>query len=1026
MTQVYGGQVKQLYAIESVGLVATMVNSSILCFVQRNVISHHILMAWFAILSAITLLRFLLLRGYQKAPVEESQAGKWGKLFIAGAACSGVLWGSAAIWMVPENSIAHQVFLSFILGGMVAGAAAVYSAVMGAFLAYSIPTLVPIAMRFLVMGDELHLAMGAVTVLFGILMVITARRINHMTVMSLRLQLEKQNLINFLADAKDNAENANEQLKAEITERRKAEAELRKHREQLEDIVAERTSTLVTTNERLAQEIEVRRRAEEELRENEQRYRELADMLPQPIFESDLDGNITFANRTAFNCLGYTPEDLQQGLDIYQMIVPEDRDRARLTTRRRLAGELINNAEYTAQRKDGSRFPIIVYASPIQRGKQLTGLRGILIDITERKSAEEALRQANLVIENSPAVLFRWRAAEGWPVAMVSRNVIQFGYTPEELLSGEVPFAAMVHPEDVDRVGREVQEHSASGAVRFQQEYRIVTKDGRVRWVDDRTVVERNNEGQITFYQGIIIDITERQQAEEELRKSHQTFLRVLDGIDATIYVADMGSYEILFMNKNMIDAVGADLAGRTCYEVLQGQSGPCGHCTNDQLQDEDGNPAGVCVWETKNPLTGKWYINHDRAIRWVDGRMVRLQIATDISKLKELEQERIRVEEQLRQAQKMESVGRLAGGVAHDFNNMLSAILGHAELAMMQFTSSEPVLDDLKAIKKASLRSADLVRQLLAFARKQTVSPKVLDLNNTVGGMFKMLKRLIGEDIDLVWSPGASLWAVKIDPSQIDQLLANLSVNARDAIAGVGKVTIETENIAFDEADCAVHPGLACGEYVMLAVSDDGCGMTKEVIDHIFDPFFTTKEVGKGTGLGLATVYGIVKQNEGYISVHSEPGKGTTFKVYLPRFVGEALESASEGMVQMYKGRGEMVLLVEDEAAILKVGKAMLEKLGYTVVTAGTPAEALHQTDAHAAKIRLLITDVIMPGMNGRELAQKIHEINPGLKCLFTSGYTADVIAHHGVLDEGVQFIQKPFSLKDLASKVRQALERK
>jgi CheY-like chemotaxis protein len=328
-------------------------------------------------------------------------------------------------------------------------------------------------------------------------------------------------------------------------------------------------------------------------------------------------------------------------------------------------------------------------------------------------------------------------------------------------------------------------------------------------------------------------------------------------------------------------------------------------------------------------------------------------------------------------------------------------------------------------AIKKAAKRSADLVRQLLAFARKQTISPKVLDLNNTVGGMFKMLKRLIGEDIDLVWSPGASLWTVKIDPSQIDQLLANLSVNARDAIAGVGKVTIETENIAFDEAGCADHPGLACGEYVMLAVSDDGCGMTKEVIDHIFDPFFTTKEVGKGTGLGLATVYGIVKQNEGYITVHSEPGKGTTFKIYLRRYVGEASESASEGMVQMHKGRGEMVLLVEDEAAILNVSKAMLEKLGYIVVTAGTPAEALRQADAHAAAIRLLITDVIMPGMNGWELAQKIHEINPGLKCLFTSGYTADVIAHHGVLDEGVQFIQKPFSLKALASKVHQALER-
>jgi PAS domain S-box-containing protein len=391
---VYAEQVKQLYAIESVGLVGTMVNSAILCFVQRNVISHHILFAWFAILSGVTLLRFLLLRGYQRMPVEASQAGRWGALFIAGAACSGVLWGSAAIWMFPEESTTHQVFLSLILGGMVAGTAAVYSAVMGAFLAYSLPALVPIAVRFLAVGGELHLSMGAMTVLFGILMVVTARRINHMTVMSLMLQHEKQQLINYLADARDHAENANQQLTSQIAERRKAEAELRKHREELEDIVAERTSSLVATNERLAREIDVRRSAEEALRENEQRYRELADLLPQPIFESDLDGRLTFANRTALTSMGYTPEDLQRGLDIYQLLVPEDRSRAMATTRRRLAGDSIMNVEYTAQRKDGSRFPVIVDASPILRGKQPAGLRGIVLDITERKKIEEERSKA--------------------------------------------------------------------------------------------------------------------------------------------------------------------------------------------------------------------------------------------------------------------------------------------------------------------------------------------------------------------------------------------------------------------------------------------------------------------------------------------------------------------------------------------------------------------------------------------------------------------------------------------------------
>jgi CheY-like chemotaxis protein len=297
--------------------------------------------------------------------------------------------------------------------------------------------------------------------------------------------------------------------------------------------------------------------------------------------------------------------------------------------------------------------------------------------------------------------------------------------------------------------------------------------------------------------------------------------------------------------------------------------------------------------------------------------------------------------------------------------------------------------------------------------------------LNDTVSGMLKMLLRLIGEDIDLIWMPGAGLWSVKMDPSQIDQLLANLCVNARDAIAGVGKVTIESENTVFDEAYCAVHPGFACGQYVLLAVSDDGCGMTPEVLDHLFEPFFTTKEVGQGTGLGLATVYGIVKQNEGFINVYSEPGQGTTFKIYLPRFLGEAVLPKAENAAETPKGRGETVLLVEDEAAILAVGRGMLEGLGYRVLTAATPSEALRLVKAQAAEIQLLISDVVMPEMNGRELAKLISTIKPGLKCLFISGYTANVIAHRGVLEDGVYFLQKPFSMKDLAFKVRLALER-
>ncbi len=363
---------------------------------------------------------------------------------------------------------------------------------------------------------------------------------------------------------------------------------------------------------------------------------------------------------------------------------------------------------------------------------------------------------------------------------------------------------------------------------------------------------------------------------------------------------------------------------------------------------------------------------------------------------------------------------------MAHDINNVLSVILGNAELAMDEAGPSEPLHAYLGEILDTAGRSTSITRQLLAFARKQTISPKVLDLNETVEGMLKMLRRLIGEDIDLAWLPGARLSPLKMDRSQIDQILANLCVNARDAITGVGKVTVETDKVTFDEAYCADHAGFVPGEFVLLAVSDDGCGMDKVTLDSIFDPFFTTKDVSRGTGLGLAMVYGVVKQNGGFINVYSEPGKGTTFKIYLPRHAGEREEARAESAAEIPLSRGEMVLVVEDEPAILKMGKRMLEELGYQVLTASTPSEAMRLAREHADGIHLVVTDVVMPEMNGRDLAHHLHILRPDVKTLFMSGYTANLIAHGAVLDDGVNFVEKPFSKKDLASKVRAALDQK
>ena len=395
-------------------------------------------------------------------------------------------------------------------------------------------------------------------------------------------------------------------------------------------------------------------------------------------------------------------------------------------------------------------------------------------------------------------------------------------------------------------------------------------------------------------------------------------------------------------------------------------------------------------------------------------------QLANVISR-KQAEAERERLAAQLLQAQKMEAVGRLAGGIAHDFNNLLMGILNYTELVEAALPADAAVRPYLAEIRTDAERSAALIRQLLAFARKQVVAPKRLDLNDTVAGTLKLLRRLIGEDLDLVWRPGPALGAVTIDPSQLDQLLVNLVLNARDALTGPGTITLETT-----AAPAPPLPGLAPGPYVCLAVSDTGAGMDAATQAHLFEPYFTTKAVGQGTGLGLATVYGIVQQNGGHLSVYSELGRGTTLKVYLPQAAGPGAPAPPPAppAAAPPRGRGETILVVEDERSIRTTCGLFLQELGYTVLTAATPAEALARLQTHAGPLHLLLTDVVLPGMTGRDLATQLTAASPGLKVCYMSGYTANVIAHQGVLDAGVHFLAKPFTRAELAATVRGVLD--
>jgi PAS domain S-box-containing protein len=579
-------------------------------------------------------------------------------------------------------------------------------------------------------------------------------------------------------------------------------------------------------------------------------------------------------------------------------------------------------------------------------------------------------------------------------------------------------------PELQEEVRLAVQKAAKGEFIRFEAAHRAA--DGNLHPVDFSLKPVTDEAGRVVLLIPEGRDITEHKRAEEEIRRQAEFLQLIIDTMPYPVFYKDrQGRY--IGCNRAFERFYGIlreQIAGKTVYDIAPKELADVYKRSDDELFTHPGTRIYEgCIQSTDG--TRHDVIFHKATFEGPDGALAGLVGAVvDITERKRVEKEKQELQDQLAQAQKMESIGRLAGGVAHDFNNMLGVIIGRAEMALEQDVPTDKLRHNLKEILKAGLRSADLTRQLLAFARKQTAVPRILDLNDTISGMLKMLRRLIGEDVDLSWQPELDLWNVKIDPSQVDQILANLAVNARDAILGVGAITMRTENVVIDDSDRAETPEFIPGEYVLLTMSDTGVGMSREVREKIFEPFFTTKELGKGTGLGLSTVYGIVKQNDGFIYVASEPGKGTTFKIYLPRVEAQTAQVPSEEAAGKLPTGTETILLVEDDEAILNLSKMILENLGYTVLAAPTPGYALHLVEDHPGDLDLLITDVVMPEMNGRELAEQLGAIRPNLKCLYMSGYTADLIAHRGILDEGVNFIQKPFGSDELAARVRQVLD--
>jgi two-component system cell cycle sensor histidine kinase/response regulator CckA len=753
-------------------------------------------------------------------------------------------------------------------------------------------------------------------------------------------------------------------------------------------------------------------------------YSELVALAPIGIYRVSRDGRVASANVAMARLLGYDSPDELLPLDMQRDIYYDFADRPRLLAELDRA-ERIAGSEVRLKRRDGSPIWVQIDARAVRTGSGgFEYLEGFVHDIDERKKAEEALRQSEeryrSLIESSRDVVTI--IDPGGTIRFASPSIERVaGYRPEEL-AGQNAFS-FVHPEDAGRLRARFAEILVRETRTVPVSFRFRHRDGTWR-VFEAVGNSRAADPQVG---GVVLnsrDVTEIRQAEEALRQSEERFHRSFSASPVAMSLSEPGGL-MIDVNAKLGLMLGYDrneLIGHSALELGLWAD------PQERLRMVADVAALIPIREREIRLRTKQgevrcILDSIEPLR-VGEEYVLLSVFQDITERKRSEDALRKSEEQLRQAQKMEAVGQLAGGIAHDFNNLLTVILGFTELAAAEIEAGNRLTEPLEEIRKAGERAASLTRQLLAFSRRQVLDPKVLDLNALVENLERMLRRLIGEDVALVTVLDPGIGSVRADAGQVEQVIMNLAVNARDAMPRGGKLTIETRDIELDNSYARDHATVRPGTYVMLAVTDSGTGMSAETKAHMFEPFFTTKGKGKGTGLGLATVYGIVKQSGGNIWVYSEIDRGTVFKVYFPRVtaVAENVVRQQPGIRPI--GGSETVLLVEDEPAVRTLTRKILEGQGYSVLEVESGARALETARRHTGSIHLLVTDVVMPEVSGPDLAAQLLGIHPAARVLFMSGYTDDAVVRHGILAEGMHFLQKPFTPGSLARKVREVLD--
>jgi PAS domain S-box-containing protein len=881
--KIYLDQIQKLSGHTIFGISATLINSLILSLILWNVAPRMHVVIWFILLVLISLVRLFLQKSYSKVTTTLENAKKWENLFILTLAFSGIVWGSAAIFLFPSGSIGHQVFIAFVLGGMVAGSVGVFSVVISAFFAYSIPALLPMVIVFFNLNDEIHIAMSFMIFLFWLIMLLTAKSLNKTLVTSLSLKHENIELVS--------------ELQAEIVERRKIEKELLRKNEEIEGIVEERTSELKDTNKKLIKEIEIRTKAENAFRASEERYRLLADNVTDVIWTRDLNLNLTYISPSILNQQGYSVEEAKN----------------------RTLEESWTSDSFKLVRK-----------------------------VFEEEMEIEKSKKADL---------------------SRSRTI----------------------------------------------EVEVNCKDGSTKWTEAKMSFLRNQDSVPVGIIGVTRDITERRRAEQALRKSEEKYKNLVENIKEVIYTID-DSGIVTYISpaiKTILDYDSSEIIGRSFTEFIYSE---------DLLRQKERFERVL-----SGPIGPDEYrlLSKSGEIRWVQtssmpilekNQTVGLQgVLSDITESK-------RLQSQLQQARKMESFGTLAGGIAHDFNNFLGIIIGNTELAMDDVPKWNPAYLNLEEILESSLRARDVVRQLLSFARRTQLEKKPVNIGKIMQESLKLLRSSIPTSIEIRQIIPKDIDTILANSTQLNQILINLSTNAHHAMPNGGILEVSLENVELDKNSAAQHPDLNPGRYVNLKVSDTGHGISSMEIDRIFDPYFTTKQVGKGTGMGLSVVHGLIRGHEGAISVKSKYGQGTTFSILFP-VIEKQTAIETEPIKELPTGN-EKILLVDDEKSILFTGRNLLERLGYQVETRQNPIEALDLFRVDPNQFDLMITDMTMPNMTGDKLVQEILKIRPDMPIILNTGFN-EKIDEEKAKQIGIrQYIEKPFNRRILANVVREVLD--